>query len=404
MLRYDIFGRFLSTLEATVRPGESRPERGRLNAFSHSVDGNQWLASFEQYSSLYRLPVPDQPDSLLLNAQYAFALAAFNERKFGIAKGRATTLLATAPGHAGLWLLRGLSSWYYPVFDKTQKQEFLRNGLEDIQKAISLDQQVFEETSPALWLAAIAENAQTDSLRDAICALLPEACSGNAPSPGLPDTPAELPPVPALFDSLRGKPDADIIQAVRGDKIGFVRQGDGGGYEMMVPFMYEEAFDFVEGLAAVRQNGKWGFVDEKGKQVIAPQFDLILSRPSDPEVLACVEKAGRSFCIDREGGCINYQQYRCLISIPSPDKPPVLLPKQTDQIRTSRTPDGYIITGPYSEGLAPVRDGDRFGYIDRSQKLVIPIRFEQAGQFYNGRARVVENGKSFFIDREGKKL
>ena len=52
------------------------------------------------------------------------------------------------------------------------------------------------------------------------------------------------------------------------DKIGFVRQGEGGGYEMMVPFVYDEAFDFVEGLAAVRQNGKWGFVDEKASRLL----------------------------------------------------------------------------------------------------------------------------------------
>ena len=131
---------------------------------------------------------------------------------------------------------------------------------------------------------------------------------------------------------------------------------------------------------------------------------MIISTSKRSEVLACVEQPAAGFCIDREGGCINYQQYRCLISIPSPDKPPVLLPKQTDQIRTNRTPEGYIIAGPYSEGLAPVRDGDRFGYIDRNQKLVIPLRFEQAGQFYNGRARVVENGKSFFIDKNGERV
>lgn len=37
---------------------------------------------------------------------------------------------------------------------------------------------------------------------------------------------------------------------------------------------YEAAQPFSEGLAAVRQNGKWGYIDTDGKQVIPCQYDL----------------------------------------------------------------------------------------------------------------------------------
>jgi WD40 repeat protein len=400
---YDVLGQFIVNMEQRLKPGESRPAHGQLNAFSQNIDGQNWLASFEQYSKLYSLPQSKRTDSLLLNTQYAFALAAFNERRFGLAKGRATALLSVASERADLLLLRGLSYWFSPVFEKEKKQGFLRKGLLDVKKAVSLNESLFLGTKPESWLSSVANAALTDSLRDAICALLPGSCTDPTPPPP-PETTTETDPVMVAVDSLRGNIKADIMQAMKDEKVGFVRQRGSGKYEMLIPFVYDEAFDFVEGLAAVRQNGKWGFVDEKGQQVIAPQYDLIISRPSDPRVLACVEKDGKSFCVDRNGDCISYQNYFCVPTIPTPESVPELLPKKLNQIRASRTPDGYIIAGPFSEGLAPVRDGDRFGYIDRSQKLVIPLRFEQAGQFYNGRARVMENGKRFFIGTDGERI
>jgi hypothetical protein len=38
------------------------------------------------------------------------------------------------------------------------------------------------------------------------------------------------------------------------------------------PFIYEEAFDFSEGLARVKVNGKYGFIDKEGKQIISCKY------------------------------------------------------------------------------------------------------------------------------------
>lgn len=43
--------------------------------------------------------------------------------------------------------------------------------------------------------------------------------------------------------------------------------------ELLIPFIYDEAHNFNEGLAAVRTNNKWGFIDTDGKMVIAPSYD-----------------------------------------------------------------------------------------------------------------------------------
>ena len=55
-----------------------------------------------------------------------------------------------------------------------------------------------------------------------------------------------------------------------------------------------------------------------------------------------------------------------------------------------------------STALFPIQQNDRWGYIDRSGKIVIEPRFESAREFSEGPAVVYLNGKSGFIDTSGK--
>ncbi len=57
--------------------------------------------------------------------------------------------------------------------------------------------------------------------------------------------------------------------------------------------------------------------------------------------------------------------------------------------------------GSFSEGLARVRFEGKWGFIDTSGKWVIPPRFEQARVFTGGIAKVKEAGQWGLIDRKG---
>ncbi len=46
----------------------------------------------------------------------------------------------------------------------------------------------------------------------------------------------------------------------------------GANCRMVVPAQFDEAFEFTEGLAAVKAGDKWGYIDRSGKFVIAPRF------------------------------------------------------------------------------------------------------------------------------------
>jgi WG containing repeat len=48
--------------------------------------------------------------------------------------------------------------------------------------------------------------------------------------------------------------------------------------------------------------------------------------------------------------------------------------------------------------------GGQHGYIDRTGRVVIPIAYDRADGFVDGRADVAKGGRSFAIDRHGREL
>ena len=77
-------------------------------------------------------------------------------------------------------------------------------------------------------------------------------------------------------------------------KYGFI---DKSGNEV-VPCTYDQAYSFSEGLAHVKLDGKWGFIDKSGNEVVPCKYDHA-NRFS--EGLAFVELDGRYFYIDKNG-------------------------------------------------------------------------------------------------------
>ena len=56
----------------------------------------------------------------------------------------------------------------------------------------------------------------------------------------------------------------------------------------------------------------------------------------------------------------------------------------------------------FSEGLMPVKKNGLYGYIDTNGRLVIPCRFQEAGDFKGGRAGVKAGGVRMTIGNDGK--
>lgn len=129
---------------------------------------------------------------------------------------------------------------------------------------------------------------------------------------------------------------------------------------------YEFANDFSEGLAAVKVNGIWGFVNGNGKYVIEPQFDDAYNFNSG---VARVKQNGLWGFIDKQGKFVAEPYYEQ--------------------------------AGDFSDGLAPVSIGGKFGYINIHGDYVLVPQFDDAYDFSEGYALVSLNGSWGYIDISG---
>lgn len=61
----------------------------------------------------------------------------------------------------------------------------------------------------------------------------------------------------------------------------------------------------------------------------------------------------------------------------------------------------YYYAGDFSEGLATVIVGGKYGFIDKTGKQVIPCLYDDAWNFSEGLARVEVGEKWGFVDKYG---
>ena len=121
--------------------------------------------------------------------------------------------------------------------------------------------------------------------------------------------------------------------------------------------------NFSEGLAAVKQTEKYGFIDKTGKWIIEPQFDDV---HGFSEGLAAVSKKGKYGFIDKNGQWIIVPQFK-----------------------NARN---------FSEGLAAAQKNNKYGFIDKTGKWIIEPQFEDA----DNKGWVKKNGKWGFLDENRK--
>lgn len=69
-----------------------------------------------------------------------------------------------------------------------------------------------------------------------------------------------------------------------------------------------------------------------------------------------------------------------------------------------RDPHSFLLAVRYTDGIGAVAKDGSWGYADFSGNIVIPLRFDFAGDFDKGLARVGEGGKYFFINRKGERI
>jgi WG containing repeat len=168
--------------------------------------------------------------------------------------------------------------------------------------------------------------------------------------------------------------------------------------------------NFSEGLAAVKKDGEWGYIDKTGVFAIKPQFEWTDDFKDDVAFVKTKNKLG---VIDKSGNFIikpqsEFSYIDKYISEFSEGVAVVQVAKEKKWRKGYIDKSGRFLINPqfenagnFQEGLAPA--GDKlWGYIDKTGKYVIEPQFEIAADFQDNIALVIKNGKWGYINKKGQ--
>lgn len=183
-------------------------------------------------------------------------------------------------------------------------------------------------------------------------------------------------------------------------KYGFIRKNG----EEAIGFMYDEAKQFSEGLAAVRKEKKYGYINKEGETVIPFDYDYAYSFENG---IAQVKQNERYGFINKKGEVVTPVHYLGIIS--SFKEGVAIVRNENRKYGFINEAGKEIVTPKYDEagsakhGLICVALNGSWGYIDVEGNTIIPMIYEKAYDFIGGLATVKLDGKFFLIDRAGKK-
>lgn len=189
------------------------------------------------------------------------------------------------------------------------------------------------------------------------------------------------------YDSVSWSFSDGLMAVMKNDKVGYINtQG-----KLVVPTVYDNlidpddkydetwANDASEGRIVVAKNGKYGIIDTSNK-VIMPftsKYSFI-DGLNDGRALVR-SKSGKYGFIDKDGK-------------------EVIPPKYEG---TNGMLGGFY---GFSEGLAGMYDGKKWGYITKTGKVAVPFIYDEIRPFREGLAGVQKNGKWGFINASNKTI
>lgn len=190
-------------------------------------------------------------------------------------------------------------------------------------------------------------------------------------------------------------------------KYGFI---DKDGKEI-IPFIYDEANNFVNGLALVRKNGKRGYIDKDGKEVIPLIYKYAV--PFFGNMALVSKDANKCYYIDRSGKMIAPFDF-VYANIFSMTKEGIIV-WNDDKKQGFVNNEGKLvlpciyddISLGYCDDLLCVQKDNDFGYYNTTGKEIVPCKYGMGLASYNGIAKVFDEwagDDGAYIDSAGNIL
>jgi WG containing repeat len=240
--------------------------------------------------------------------------------------------------------------------------------------------------------------------------------------------------IPPLFESYGNYGDDDFFNGIA------LLRANGQNWYVNAKgkklFRSRNSGPFSEGLATFQENGKMGYLDKQGRVSIPPSFEQASSFSEELAAAAIGERYGYinrtgSFVIQprfvlalpfrngvarvvKQSGCLYIGYDPCSYFNPlvlpftlekyqrPTGKEPPCTYSFIDRAGRDLFPTRYREAKDFAEGLAPVGDGQQWGYVDGNGRLVVPLQYQSAEPFSEGLAVAQIRGKWGYVDHAGK--
>ena len=191
-----------------------------------------------------------------------------------------------------------------------------------------------------------------------------------------------------------------LIKVRLDGKYGFINK-DG---EEIIPCKYEDADNIPDGLIRVKSAEGWGFVNENGEEIISCKYEYAgafsdgLARVKSAEGWGFVNKNGEEIISCKYEDADDF--FDGLARVQSKEGWG-FVNKEGEEIIPCKYEDAYAFEG----GLSLVKSKEGYGFINNDGEEIIPCKYEDAHGFLFGAntAEVKLNGEWINIDKTGKK-
>jgi hypothetical protein len=172
---------------------------------------------------------------------------------------------------------------------------------------------------------------------------------------------------------------------------------------------YARVAPFSENMAFFYGNGKWGFIDRSGNEVISFNSSQMSNSgsPSFKYGVVVVNVNSKYGVLNKNGEFVaalgKYDYIRPFVDglamVSKNSKAGYI-----DVLGREVVKPQYDGAFDFSEGMGRVVKNDKFGFVDKTGKLFVPLKFGDAMEFHDGRSVIPEpNGLHWgFIDKKGK--
>ncbi len=201
-----------------------------------------------------------------------------------------------------------------------------------------------------------------------------------------------------------GERESSVVRSFREGKVGEGQEWslvDDQGKQISSA-RYDWVGPFHEGLAPAKEKDKWGYIDVKGKWVIQPYFSD--ARPFRVG-LAAVQVGGEFAFADKTnyGGKTEEKVEKIYLADRS------VATAVGGKWGLIDVRGNYVVEPKYAEiregreGLIPVREGPRWGFVGSQGEIKIKVEYGSVELFSGGWAKVTEiSGRAGFVNREGQ--